>query len=37
MGLSDAVAAAVDEACGVVRRLVADLSVPQHQRKETHA
>ncbi|HET9772594.1 MAG TPA: hydrogenase maturation protease [Acidimicrobiia bacterium] len=38
MGLSDNVAAAVDEACRVVRRLVeSELSVPQHQRKETHA
>jgi len=38
MGLSDAVAAAVDEACRVVRHLVEqELSVPQHQRKETHA
>jgi hydrogenase maturation protease len=38
MGLSEAVAAAVDEACGVVRRLVeSELSVPEHQRKETHA
>jgi hydrogenase maturation protease len=38
MGLSDAVAGAVDEACGVVRDLVLkELSVPQHHRKETHA
>ena len=38
LGLSDYVAAAVDDACRVVRRLVeSDLSVPQHQRKETHA
>jgi hydrogenase maturation protease len=38
MGLSDAVAGAVDEACRVVRRLVEqELSLPQHQRKETHA
>jgi hydrogenase maturation protease len=38
MGLSDAVAGAVDEACRVVRRLVEhELSIPQPQRKETHA
>jgi hydrogenase maturation protease len=38
MGLSDAVAGAVEEACRIVRDLVEkELSVPQHHRKETHA